>query len=250
MTATVTGSVLEAEADEPFFAVRNIVAGYGRVVVVRNVTLEFPEGSVTAILGPNGAGKTTCLRVAAGLLRPQEGTVTFQGQDLGKLRPARRLHAGICLVPEGRGIFRSLTVRENLELQVPRWSPDRSIDRALESFPLLGTYLNRVAGTLSGGEQQMLALSRAYLSGARVLLLDEVSMGLAPVIVQQVFAQLARLAATDMTVVMVEQYIAQALALAERVYILDRGTVIHSGAAGELTEESVMQHYLGTAAGS
>jgi branched-chain amino acid transport system ATP-binding protein len=245
MTTTVSEPRLEARTEDPVFAIRNIVAGYGRVVVVRDVTLEFPEGSVTAILGPNGAGKTTCLRVAAGLLRPQEGTVWYQGRDVGRLRPSRRVRAGICLVPEGRGIFRSLTVRENLDLQVPRWSTDRSIDRALASFPVLGRNQSRLAGTLSGGEQQMLALSRAYLSGAKVLLLDEVSMGLAPIIVQQVFLQLSELAATDMTVVIVEQYIAQALALAERVYILDRGSVIHSGIARDLTEEAVMEHYLG-----
>jgi branched-chain amino acid transport system ATP-binding protein len=245
MTSTVSDTQRDARTSDPILAIRNVVAGYGRVVVLRDVTLEFPEGSVTAILGPNGAGKTTCLRVAAGLLRPHEGAVCFQGRDVAKLRPARRVLAGICLVPEGRGIFRSLTVRENLDLQVPRWSADRSIDRALASFPVLGRNLSRLAGTLSGGEQQMLALSRAYLSGARVLLLDEVSMGLAPMVVQQVFLQLAELAASDMTVVIVEQYIAQALALAERVYILDRGSVIHRGKAGDLTEDAVIEHYLG-----
>jgi branched-chain amino acid transport system ATP-binding protein len=240
MTVTPNGSTGSEVQSPPFFALRNILAGYGKVTVVRDVTMEFPESSVTAILGPNGAGKTTCLRVAAGLLRPKDGNVTLQGKNIEGLRPSRRVEAGICLVPEGRGVFRSLTVRENLELQVPAWTSNRSIDRAVDTFPVLGTYMNRVAGTLSGGEQQMLALSRAYLSGAKIVLLDEVSMGLAPIVVERVFAELSQLASTDMTVVIVEQYVAQALALAQRAYVLDRGQVIYAGAAGDLTDESGM----------
>jgi len=174
------------------FLLDNVTAGYGDTTVLRNVSLRVPAGATVALLGPNGAGKTTLLRVASGLLRPWTGRLLVDGVDVTAASPHSLVGHGVCHVPEGRGVFPSLTVRENLLLQVSAKEAD-SIGRAVDAFPILGERMSQVAGTLSGGQQQMLALARAYLSNPSVILLDEVSMGLAPKIVDEIFEFLGRL---------------------------------------------------------
>ncbi len=224
---------------------RGVHAGYGRATVLRGVDLAVPAGTTVALIGPNGAGKTTLLRVAAGLLKPSAGTVHVDGEEMTHRAPNRRARRGLCLIPEGRGVFRNLTVRENLRLQVPPWSKDTSIERALEAFPVLGARMGQLAGSLSGGEQQMLALSRAYLADPRVVLLDEVSMGLAPKIVEEIFESLRVLATTGVALLLVEQYITQAIAIADLVVLLDRGQVSFSGPPSQLKQDAVLRGYLG-----
>src|SRR5262249_3299582 len=158
--------------------VEGIEAGYNRTSVLLDVDLSVPKASVAALLGPNGAGKTTLLRVISGLLTPMRGRVRFKGEDLTSMAPHRRARRGVCVSPEGRGIFRSRTVQENLELSVPPWARSTTLEPAIAAFPALRRYLTRTAGSLSGGEQQMLALGRAYLSSPKLLIVDELSMGL------------------------------------------------------------------------
>jgi branched-chain amino acid transport system ATP-binding protein len=249
---------------------RSVSAGYGASAVLHDVSISVPRSSVVALLGPNGAGKTTTLRVAAGLLRPGRGTVLIGGKEASRAAPFRRARQGVCLIPEGRGIFRSLTVRENLELLShppggrppvpPGGAPDgknrhrigrakvrASIDPAIQAFPILGQRLGQVAGSLSGGQQQQLALARAFLSAPDVVLLDEVSMGLAPVIVDQIFESLKLLAATGVALVLVEQYVSRALEMADSAYLMARGTIAWSGPAATLDTDAITRAYLGHA---
>jgi branched-chain amino acid transport system ATP-binding protein len=223
----------------------NISAGYGHTTVLREVSMEVPKSQIVALLGPNGAGKTTLLRTATGLLRPSAGTVQINGADVTGVGAAKRARAGLCLIPEGRGIWRNLTVRENMRLQVPPWAQQSSIEVAVEMFPVLGERLNQLAGTLSGGQQQMLALSRSYLSNPSVVLLDEVSMGLAPKVVEEIFVALRKLADTGVSLLLVEQYVTRALAMADRVVLLDRGQVSFDGLPTDLDEQTVLRGYLG-----
>jgi branched-chain amino acid transport system ATP-binding protein len=229
----------------PLLELSGVSAGYEGVAVLREVTVTVPAGHVVALLGPNGAGKTTLLRTAAGLLRPSAGHVLIKGKDVTRTPPNRRTKGGVCLIPEGRGIFRSLTVRDNLRMHVPPWAKDKSLDRALGAFPILEQRLGQTAGTMSGGQQQMLALARAYLSRPDVILLDEVSMGLAPKIVDEIFDALQRLASTGVALLLVEQYINRALDIADEVVLLDRGEVAYHGSPADLDQDTVMQRYLG-----
>jgi branched-chain amino acid transport system ATP-binding protein len=229
----------------PALELRHIHAGYGEVPVLRDVSLIVPAGSIVALLGANGAGKSTTMRVAAGLLKPSAGDVLINGQAMTEHPANQRVRRGLCLIPEGRGIFRSLTVRENLALQVPPWS-DQAIDPAIAAFPVLGKRLNQVAGTMSGGEQQMLALARCYLSQPSVVLLDELSTGLAPIIVREIFDTLASLAATGVAMLIVEQYVSQALGLADTVYILNQGQIEHVGDPRALNQGALIESYLGS----
>jgi branched-chain amino acid transport system ATP-binding protein len=235
-------NVAERSADSLVLA--DVYAGYGRAEVLRGITVEVPRGAIVALLGPNGVGKTTLLRVACGLLKVTAGTVSINGTDVTRTSPAERAEAGLCLIPEGRGVFRSLTVRENLRLQVPPWAGDKQVDRALEVFPVLRKRLSQTAGTMSGGEQQMLALARAYLANPDVVLLDEVSMGLAPKIVDTVFDVLRRLADSGVSMLLVEQYVARALEMADRVVLLNKGHVVFNGAPSALGEDEVLGGYL------
>ena len=222
---------------------RDIDAGYGDTLACRQVSLAVPPGAVVALVGPNGAGKTTTLRVASGLVRPRSGQVVVDGVDVTGRKPHERAGLGLCHVPEGRGVFPSLTVRENLLMQATG-SDATAIDRAAEAFPVLGRKLAQAAGTMSGGEQQMLALARAYVTEPRYVLLDEVSLGLAPTIVDEIFDFLHRLAARGASLLLVEQYVGRALALADYVFILSRGRVVFAGEPSELTEDEVMARYL------
>ncbi|HMC40102.1 MAG TPA: ABC transporter ATP-binding protein [Acidimicrobiales bacterium] len=228
------------------FELGAICAGYGGSSVLHDVTVKVPDGSVAAVVGANGAGKTTLLRVASGLLRPGSGTVRLDGTDLTGSPPHRYVQSGVCLVPEGRGIFRSLSVRENLRLQGRPGRPEAEVvEHATEAFPVLGQRLDQLAGTMSGGEQQMLALARAYVTNPKVVLLDEVSMGLAPRVLDQIFAFLERLAGQGSTLVIVEQYVHRALALADFLYVLSRGSVVFCGEPGEVDVDDLVGGYLG-----
>jgi branched-chain amino acid transport system ATP-binding protein len=224
--------------------VSQIDAGYRGTTVVRNVSLVVPDGRVVALLGANGAGKTTVLRAASGLLRPSAGHIRVDGIDVTGLAPHRLVDLGLCHIPEGRGVFAQLTVRENVVLQSRAGQEAATIERACEMFPALGRRLGQRAGSLSGGEQQMLALARAYVSSPRLVLLDEVSMGLAPIVVDEIFAFLERLAREGAALLLVEQYVSRALDLADYVYVLTRGTVSFAGEPAELEDESLFRHYM------
>jgi branched-chain amino acid transport system ATP-binding protein len=222
-----------------------VTAGYGRTTVLRDVSLSVPAGQVVALLGPNGAGKTTLLRVASGLLGVDSGEVSLHGNDVTKRKPFQRAKDGLCLVPEGRGIFPNLSVRENLLLQVPPWKKDGSIDAAVEAFPILKERLSQTAGSMSGGQQQMLALSRCFLAEPKVVLLDEVSMGLAPRIIDEIFVALDKLAKAGVSLLLVEQYVSRALKACDHLYLLNRGKITFSGSPKEIDEAELTRRYLG-----
>jgi branched-chain amino acid transport system ATP-binding protein len=241
---------VSAPARPAALALAGVSAGYDGVTVLRGVDLVVPAGSIVALLGPNGAGKTTLLRTASGLLRPTAGRVLVGDRDVTGRAPNKRARVGLCLIPEGRGIFRSLTVRENLRMLVPPWRSDKSVDRALDAFPVLRQRLGQIAGTLSGGQQQMLALARTYLADPEVILLDEVSMGLAPKVVGEIFETLHDLAGRGVALLLVEQYINRALEMADQVVLLDRGRVVFDGSPADLDEDTVVKRYLGVEAPS
>jgi branched-chain amino acid transport system ATP-binding protein len=224
---------------------RGITAGYGSHTVLRDVNLVIPDNSVVALLGPNGAGKTTLLRVASGLLRPSAGRILVDGVDATGWPPHRLSELGVCHVPEGRGIFRALSVKDNIRLQAKDGFAGDPISAVAEAFPRLGERLSQRAGTMSGGEQQMLALARAYVAASKTVLLDEVSMGLAPKIIDEIFEYLHKLAAQGAALLLVEQYVARALELADFVYILNKGRVQFVGESNELGEEQILASYLG-----
>jgi branched-chain amino acid transport system ATP-binding protein len=224
---------------------QDVTAGYGSTAVLRGVTLTVPPGSVVALLGPNGAGKTTLLRTLSGLLPPSSGRILVDGTDITTASPHRMVARGICHVTEGRAVFPSLTVQDNLRL-LGADDPTK-VERAVATFPVLGRKLKQVAGTMSGGEQQMLALSRAYLTQARYVLLDEVSMGLAPLVVDEIFEFLRTLATTGAALLLVEQYVRKALDLADLVYVLNKGRIQFAGEAVELDADRLAESYLGAA---
>ncbi len=226
----------------------NVTAGYGDTVVLRDVTISVPDATVVALLGPNGAGKSTTLRVASGLIGAIRGRVVLDGEDLTALRASVRARKGMCLLPEGRGIFPSLSVRENLILQSPKGKESDSIERAVVAFPELGNRLHQVAASLSGGEQQMLALVRTIVSEPKVVLIDEASLGLAPLVVDRVFDTVRRIASTGVSLLLVEQYVTRALELADWVYVLSRGQIVSSRASKDLRAEDVFEQYLGIGA--
>lgn len=225
-----------------------ITAGYGDTVVLRDASLVVPSGRVVALLGPNGAGKTTLLSVASGLVRPRFGRVLLDGQDLAGSTPNRLVEGGLCHITEGRSVFPGLSVADNLRLFAPRASERDAIERAVTAFPRLGERLGQLAGTLSGGEQQMLALARAYARRAPIVMLDEVSMGLAPILVDEIFRFLGRLSAEGHSLLIVEQYVSKALALADLVYLLVRGRVVFAGEPAEISGTDLFAHYLGAEA--
>jgi branched-chain amino acid transport system ATP-binding protein len=213
-------------------ALRDVTAGYGAVEVLHGVSLDVPHGALTALLGPNGAGKSTLLSVIAGLIPIRGGDIVWNGTSINALQPHERARAGMVLVPEQRGVFPDLSVRDNLEVFAGSrhgWEP------AFDAFPILHERLDQPAGLMSGGEQQMLAMSRALLRQPRLLLLDEISFGLAPRITRQLFRVVADLAQRGTTVILVEQHLSDALKLANTVYILNRGQLTFAGEPTELT---------------
>jgi len=227
---------------------RGVSAGYDTGMVLHEIDLIVPERSVVALLGANGAGKTTLLKVASGLLRPKAGKILLNGRDVTGQEPHRLAKAGVCHVPEGRGIFRALSVADNLRLQAPPSVDRRAVDKIASVFPRLGERKSQLAGTLSGGEQQMLALSHAYLSAPGIVLLDEVSMGLSPQLVDTIFAYLWRIAGEGASLLLVEQYVKRALELADYVYVLARGRIVFAGKPEEVGNDAAAASYLGTAA--
>jgi branched-chain amino acid transport system ATP-binding protein len=232
----------------PVLELRDVSAGYGETTVLRGVDITVPRSAVVAVLGPNGAGKSTLLRAASGLIKVRRGQLLADGDDVTGASPSDLVKRGLCHIPDPRGIFKSLTVEENLTLQAPRGRAKQSIAKAVDAFPRLGERLSQRAGTMSGGEQQMLAVARAYVQNPAVVLLDEVSTGLAPVIVDEIFVFLEKIAASGTALLLVEQFVHRALALAQQVYVLDRGVIRLSGRASELTEEQIFHSYAGVAA--
>jgi branched-chain amino acid transport system ATP-binding protein len=227
---------------------RGVRAGYTGTSVLRDVDLVVPSGSVVALLGANGAGKTTLLNVASGVLAADAGSVWLNGTDVTQSPSHARAASGLCHVPEGRGIFPNLTVRQNIALHVERKNEDEALERAIGAFPVLGQRLSQQAGTLSGGEQQMLALTAARVRRPSVVLLDEVSTGLAPQVIDEIFTFLGTLAAAGASLLVVEQYVTRALAFADYVYILRHGSVAFVGEPVELNDEKVFATYLGAVA--
>ena len=225
--------------------IENVTAGYGDTVVLRDVTISVPDSKVVALLGPNGAGKTTTLRVASGLIKPMRGRIVLDGEDLTGRRAHIMTRKGLCHLPEGRGIFPSLSVRENVILQSPKGKETESIEKAVSSFPALANRLKQTAGSLSGGEQQMLALVRTYISNPKIVVVDEASLGLAPLIVDRIFETLRQIVKEGVSLLLVEQYVTRALEIADTVYLLNRGQIVFSGPADEVTGEDVFERYLG-----
>jgi branched-chain amino acid transport system ATP-binding protein len=230
--------------------VEHLVARYGRVTALRDVSLTVDEGEVVTLIGANGAGKTTTLRAISGLLRPASGSIRFAGRDLTRVSPAEIVRAGVGHSPEGRRVFPRMTVRENLELgaYTRRAKPEIAddIERVLTIFSRLRERYEQKAGTMSGGEQQMLAMARALMSRPRLLLLDEPSLGLAPMLVQTIFAVIRDISANGTTILLIEQNARQALAIANRGYVLEVGRIAHAGSAQELqASDAVRAAYLG-----
>jgi branched-chain amino acid transport system ATP-binding protein len=229
-------------------SLEGIRAGYGRLDVLHGVDLTVPEGATVALLGANGAGKTTLLKVAAGLVRPRAGRVVVAGESIGAEATWRRARGGLCLLPEGRGIFRQLSVRENLAMYVSGREVATAVERATAVFPVLGERLKQPAGTLSGGEQQMLALARALLIDAKIILADELSVGLAPVVIDGIFEAVSTLRREGRSLLIVEQYVDRVLAVADYVYILHKGRVVFVGDPAECEDHELFDRYIGSVA--
>jgi branched-chain amino acid transport system ATP-binding protein len=236
-------------AEPAMLEVRAVHAGYGAVEVLRGIELEVEAGEIVALLGSNGAGKSTLNNVICGIGRPFKGAVTFDGEDITGDRPESIVARGVIQVPEGRHVFPTLTVRENLELGSYRRARERraaNLERVCAIFPRLRERLNQRAGTLSGGEQQMLAIGRALMAEPRLLILDEPSLGLSPRLVEEMFALIARLHEEGCTIFLVEQNVVQSLAIADRGYVLENGTVALSGTAADLLDNAELKRsYLG-----
>jgi branched-chain amino acid transport system ATP-binding protein len=228
----------------PVLRIDGLTSGYGNMPVLRNVSFSVAPSTVVAVLGPNGAGKTTLLKTVSGLIRPMRGTVWIGGRDATRLSPTQRVRAGLCHIPEGRGIFPSLTVRENIRLQAEAGTEDDVVAKATESFPQLGRRLGQIAGSMSGGEQQMLAMTRAYLRNPAVILVDEASLGLSPALVDQIFEFLHELTRGGAALLVVDQFAHRLLRLAHSAHVLQHGELVFSGAPGLLRDE-LFERYLG-----
>jgi branched-chain amino acid transport system ATP-binding protein len=225
---------------------RGVAAAYGAIEVLHGIDLDVDAGSVVAILGPNGAGKTTLLNVVAGLHRPSRGSVALAGHRIDGVRADALARTGVCLVPEGRGIFPNLTVAEHLRMATHSGRSMRAIEEeTYERFPRLRERRAQLAGTMSGGEQQMLALARGLASDPALLLLDELSMGLAPLIVEELYGQVAAIASTGVSIVVVEQFAHAVLGVADRAAILVSGRISAIGTPAEI-EGDLSSAYLGT----
>ena len=231
--------------------IRNLTVAYNNVVAIKDANLDVAAGSMASIVGANGAGKTTLLNTISGLVKSASGTIRFDGRQIAGFPGHKVAQMGIVQVPEGRQILAPLTVEENLRLghlaaQDRSKNINQDLERVLELFPMLRESLHRPAGRLSGGQQQMLAIGRALMGRPRLLLLDEPSLGLAPVIVSQVFAMLQKLHADGLTILLVEQNALRALGVSSYAYVMERGQMVKEGASAELLQDSAMiAHYLG-----
>ncbi len=235
---------------EPVLSVKDLRVHYGVIEALRGVSLEVPEGKVVALIGANGAGKTTTLRAISRMLRPSAGSVRFKGEELTRLMPHDIVARGLAHAPEGRGIFLNLTVKENLDLGAFLRRDGAGIaedrERMFVTFPILRERMNQVAGTLSGGEQQMLSVARALMSRPKLLLLDEPSLGLAPQVVERIFQVLKEIAAQGVALLLVEQNAHKALQIAHHAYVLETGEVVMQGSGAELlASPEVRKAYLG-----
>lgn len=222
---------------------------YGKIQAIKNIDLHVEQGSIVTILGANGVGKTTTMKTIAGLLTPKQGKVEFMGEDVTGLRPDQLVRKGISLVPEGRAILSNMTVLENLEMGAYHRKDkeiEQDIEKEMERFPILRERKKQLGGTLSGGQQQMLAIARALLTKPKLLLLDEPSMGLAPLIVADIFKIIKEINKAGTTVLLVEQNARQALKIADYGYVLETGKVVANGKADELIKDPrIMEAYLG-----
>lgn len=230
--------------------IQDLATAYGKIDALKGVSLSARAGEVTCLLGPNGAGKTTLMLTIAGILKPQRGSVKFEGEELVGLSPAQIVSRGLALVPENRLVFPALTVRENLMAGAFRRSDRAAIkadaDFMMDRFPRLRERIGQLAGTLSGGEQQMLAVARALMSRPRLLLMDEPSVGLAPKVVAEIFTIIRQLHSEGVSIFLVEQNAHMALKVAQHFYLMEQGRVSFSGTPGELATDDVVQRaYLG-----
>lgn len=232
--------------------VRDLHAGYGAIRVLHGVHLHVTKGETVAILGANGAGKSTLMQSLVGIVKPSAGAITFNGADIAGQPPEKIVRGGLTLVPEGRRVLSRLTVRENLRMgafaRADKGSTQDAIDRYFEMFPILAERQNQLAGTLSGGEQQQLVISRALMGEPKLLLLDEPSLGLAPVVVEQVFELLVELKATEgLTVVIVEQNVSEVLEISDRAYVMEHGKLVTEGTPADIKTAAIRleQSYLG-----
>lgn len=233
--------------------VSGVSTSYGKIQVLKNISLEVEEGSIVTILGANGAGKTTTMKTISGLLKPEQGKIEFLGEDVTGLRPDQLLRKGIALVPEGRQILAGMTVMENLEMGAYHRKDnevDSDIEKVMERFPILKEREKQLGGTLSGGQQQMLAIARAILSKPKLLLLDEPSMGLAPLVVLDIFKIIKEINQSGTTVLLVEQNARQALKISHVGYVLETGKIVAEGKTQDLlSDPRIMEAYLGRKSG-
>ena len=230
--------------------IKDLNVYYGMIQAIKGVSFEVNEGEVIALIGANGAGKTTILHTITGLLTPKKGQVIFEGQDITKVPAHKIVSLGMAHVPEGRRVFSHLTVYQNLKMGAYTRKDKDEIEKTLETvykrFPRLEERKNQIAGTLSGGEQQMLAMGRALMSHPRIILMDEPSMGLSPILVNEIFDIIQSVSASGTTVLLVEQNAKKALSIADRAYVLETGNIVMSGDATELmNDDSIKKAYLG-----
>lgn len=232
--------------------ISGVVAGYGKIQALKGVSLSADEGKITCLLGPNGAGKTTLMFTIAGILRARSGSIRFADAEIARRSPASIVKQGIALVPEGRLVFPVMSVRENLETGAftragaGKGETEKDVEKMFARFPRLRERSGQMAGTLSGGEQQMLAVARALMSRPSILLMDEPSVGLAPLIVEEIFRIIREVNADGTTILLVEQNVHMALTVADKFYLLEQGKVTFEGTPGELEEDEVIQRaYLG-----
>ena len=235
---------------EPVLKVENINVYYGSIHAIKGISFEVFDGEIVTLIGANGAGKSTTLNTISGLLHPSTGSVSFLGEPLAKIQPHKIVEKGLAQVPEGRRVFAQMTVQENLEMGAFTQSRQSDIQDDLEKvyslFPRLRERMKQTAGTLSGGEQQMLAMGRALMSRPKLLMLDEPSMGLAPILVEQIFEIIAELHNTGATILLVEQNAQMALSIASRGYVMETGKIVTTGTGQELlASEAVRKAYLG-----
>jgi branched-chain amino acid transport system ATP-binding protein len=234
--------------------VKDLKVAYGKIQAIKGISLNVKQGEIVTLVGANGAGKTTLLKTISGILKPSDGVINFEGKDIQGIAPHDRVIEGLCQAPEGRGIFPGMTVLENLEMgKYARkdWKNElkEDLERIYTLFPRLKERQSQTGGTLSGGEQQMLSIGRALMSRPRLLLLDEPSMGLAPMFIQQIFNIIREIQTQGVSILLVEQNAAQALSCANRAYILETGNIVKEGAGKDLlNDEAIKKAYLGTGA--
>ena len=233
---------------ETMLKVEGINVYYGKIHALKDVSFEVNTGEIVALIGANGAGKSTTLKTVSGMMHPKSGSIHFMGEDITHTESYRLLPKGLAHVPEGRRVFLQMTVQENLEMgaYIQKKISDEDLENVYKHFPRLKERRKQIAGTLSGGEQQMLAMGRAMMSHPRIVMLDEPSMGLAPILVDQIFDIVRELHAAGTTVLLVEQNASKALALADRAYVLETGRITLAGTGAELmSSEQVKKAYLG-----